>query len=104
MRLDQAPTFQLQSHDGNHLLLHSTAGAVAHVWVLEEDILRVLVLPQGQLQMPRSWTVAPGLSDLPVEGRDRFDVSGFSLPAFALTHDAAQLQITTRDVRLTIAL
>ena len=104
MRLDQAPTFQLQSHDGNHLVLHGTSGAVAHVWVLEEDILRVLVLPQGQLQMPRSWTVAPGLSDLPVQGRDRLDVSGFSLPAFALTHDATQLQITTRDVRLTIAL
>ena len=79
MRLDQAPHFALQSHEGNHIILHSTGGAVAHVWVLEEDIVRVLVLPQGQLQMPRSWTVAPGLSDLPVEGRDRFDVSGFSL-------------------------
>ena len=104
MRLDQAPHFALQSHEGNHIILHSTGGAVAHVWVLEEDIVRVLVLPQGQLQMPRSWTVAPGLSDLPVEGRDRFDVSGFSLPTFALTHDAEQLQITTSDVRLTIAL
>lgn len=104
MRLDQAPVFALQSQSGNHLVLNSPSGAVAHVWVLEEDIVRVLVLPLGQLQMPRTWTVAPGLDNLPVEGRDRFDVSGFSLPAFALTHDAAQLQITTGAVRLTIAL
>ncbi len=104
MRLDQAPTFALQSQTGNHVVLSSAGGAVAHIWVLEEDIVRVLVLPQGQLQMPRSWTVAPGLENLPVEGRDRFDVSGFSLPEFELTVDAKQLQITTSAVRLTVAL
>lgn len=104
MRLDQVPAFALQSRSGNHLVLNSTSGATAHVWVLEEDIVRVLLLPQGRLQMPRSWTVAPGLEDLPVEGRDRFDVSGFSLPAFELKEEGAQLQITTAAVRLTIAL
>ena len=87
MRLDQRPVFALQSQHGNHLVLASPEGAVAHVWVLEEDILRVLVLPQGRLQMPRTWTVAPGLENLPAEGRDRFDLSGFSLPAFELTQD-----------------
>lgn len=104
MRLDQAPVFALQSQSGNHLTLSSPSGAVAHVWVLEEDIVRVLVLPQGQLQMPRSWTVAPGLENLPVEGRDRFDLSGFSLPPYALTQDGTQLRISTSAVRLTIAL
>ena len=104
MRLDQAPVFALQSHRDNHLTLTSDGAAVAHVWVIEEDILRVLVLPNGQLQMPRSWTVAPGLEDLPVEGRGRFDVSGFSLPAFELVVDATVLQITTKAVRLTVTL
>ena len=104
MRLDQRPVFALQSQHGNHLVLSSPAGAVAHVWVLEEDILRVLVLPQGSLQMPRTWTVAPGLENLPVEGRDRFDLSGFSLPAFELTQDGTHLRVTTRAIRLSIAL
>lgn len=104
MRLDQAPVFALQSHSGNHLVLHSGGDALAHIWVLEEDIVRLLVLPQGRLQMPRSWTVAPGLEDLPVEGRDRFDLSGYTLPAFDLQQDAGQLQITTGAVRLTITL
>lgn len=102
MRLDNPPAFALHARNGNHLELRSTGGAVAHVWVLEEDILRVLVLPNGQLHMPRSWTVAPGLENLPVEGRDRFDTSGFSLPGFELTQDDNQLCITTTAVRLTI--
>lgn len=104
MRLDHPPVFALQSRSGNHLILASDGAAVAHIWVLEEDIVRVLLLPQGRLQMPRSWTVAPGLENLPVEGRDRFDVSGFSLPAFELKEEGAQLQVSTGAVRLTIAL
>ena len=104
MRLDEAPVFTLQSQSGHHLVLSSPAGAVAHVWVLEEDIVRVLVLPQGRLNMPRSWTVAPGLENLPVEGRDRFDLGGFSLPTFELTQGDGQLRITTNAIRLTITL
>ncbi len=104
MRLDQVPRFALQSHSNNHLVLHSASGASAHIWVLEEDIVRVMVLPNGRLQMARSWAVAPGLADLPVEGRDRFDLSDFSLPAFELTQDASQLTITTGAIRLGIAL
>ncbi|CAN7512578.1 TIM-barrel domain-containing protein [Polaromonas sp. LjRoot131] len=104
MRLDHPPVFALQSRNDNHLVLASDGGAVAHIWVLEEDIVRVLLLPQGRLQMPRSWTVAPGLENLPLEGRDRFDVSGFSLPAFELKEEGEQLQLTTGAVRLTVAL
>jgi len=108
MRLDHPPVFSLQSRSGNHLVLGSDGAAVAHIWVLEEDIIRVMLLPQGRLQMPRSWTVAPGLENLPVEGRDRFDVSGFSLPAFELAQETgqggAQLRISTSAIRLSIAL
>jgi alpha-glucosidase len=104
MRLDQPPVFALDSADGNHLTLRSPDGAVAHIWVLEEDVVRVLVLPQGRLNMPRTWTVAPGLENLPVEGRDRFDLSGFSLPAFEMTQDGERLRIATSAIRLTIAL
>ena len=104
MRLDQVPLFALHSSSNNHLLLHSNGSAKAHIWVLEEDIVRVLVLPHGELTMPRSWTVAPGLSDLPVEGRDRMDVSGFSLPAFELLQEPGYLHIRTASIRLRITL
>ena len=104
MRLDQAPLFKLDRHDGNHLTLRCPEGAAVHLWVLEHDIVRVLVLPHGELQVPRTWTIAPGLEALPFEGRDRFDVSGFSLPSFELENDSTQLRISTSAIRLSIQL
>ncbi len=104
MRLDQTPLFTLAEADGNHLVLRAASGATAHVFVLEQDVVRLLVLPDGALRLPRTWAIAPGLDDLAPEGRDRFDLSGFSLPAFELQQDGQALRITTRDVRLSIAL
>ncbi|WP_050757386.1 TIM-barrel domain-containing protein [Leptothrix cholodnii] len=105
MRLDQPPRFALDTAStGNHLVLRAPDGAQAHVFVLEHDLLRLLVLPDGQLHFPRTWAIAPGLDDLPAEGRDRHDLSGFSLPDFELQHDAERVCVTTRDVRLTIVL
>lgn len=104
MRLDHPPCFALDGRDGNHLALRSPEGAAAHVWVLEEDIVRVLVLPHGTPRMPRTWAIAPGLDDLPAEGRDRFDVAGFALPPFALAQEGTRLRITTGAVRLHVEL
>jgi alpha-glucosidase len=104
MRLDQPPVFALHQQDGNHLELRSPEGAVAHVWALEDDIVRLMVLPTGRLDMPRSWSVAPGLADLPVEGRDRFDLSGHTLPPYTLEQVDGHVILSTAQVRLTIRL
>ncbi len=104
MKLDRPPRFALDRCAGNHLVLRAAEGATAHVFVLEQDIVRLLVLPDGQLRFPRSWAIAPGLEDLPAEGRDRFDISGFSCPEFELQQADGELRIATRELRLTIAL
>ena len=105
MRLDQIPLFSLDpACSGNHLVLRSAEGALAHVFVLEHDIVRLLVLPDATLHFPRTWAIAPGLDDIAAEGRDRFDLSGFTLPAFDLTQDTDTLTVTTRDLRLSITL
>lgn len=51
------------------------------VFVLEEDIIRVLFI-ENQLELDKTWQVAPGMEDIPYEGRDKFDISPFSLPDF----------------------
>ncbi|MFC7460548.1 TIM-barrel domain-containing protein [Hydrogenophaga defluvii] len=104
MRLDQPPVFSLHAHHGNHLKLSSPEGHTAHVFVLEDDIVRLMVLPGGHVHMPRTWAVAPGLTDLPPEGRDRFDLSGFALPRFELEQADGELSVCTRQVRLRIRL
>ena len=103
--LDQPPLFHLAGRDGAHLRLASDTGAAAHLFVLEDDLVRLLVLPDGVLRHPRTWTLAPGADDAPAEGRDRFDIQGFTCPAFSLDQsDPGQLAIETGLIRLTIAL
>ena len=82
MSLASIPNFQLLDQAGPRLTLQSQEGHLAHIFVLEEDILRVVVLPSGKFSFPRTWAIAPGGEDVPIEGRDRLDLDGFSSPAF----------------------
>jgi alpha-glucosidase len=101
--LDEPPVFRLAGRDGARLTLASDTGAVAHVFVLEDDLVRLLVLPDGRLRHPRTWTIAPGAEDVAVEGRDRFDLSGFAGPPFTLDEtDPGRLVVATSRVRLAI--
>ena len=103
--LDRPPLFHLAEQQGARLTLASDTGAVAHVFVLEEDVVRLAVLPQGGFRHPRSWTVAAGGDDVASEGRDRFDLGGFTCPEFAL-HDRepGRLTVETAQLRLEIGL
>jgi alpha-glucosidase len=103
--LDNPPLFRLAQRDGARLTLAGDTGAVVHVFVLEEDIVRLLVLPDGRLCHPRTWTVAPGAEDVAEGGRDRFDLSGFNVPAFICDNAGPDhLVIATSLLRLTICL
>lgn len=104
MSMSQNPVFSLKTRESNHLTLASSEGHVAHVFVLEQDLIRVMLLPKGELRFPRTWAIAPGAEDVAYEGRDRFDLTGFALPEFALEQSADKLVITTASIRLTIAL
>ncbi|MGH8324946.1 MAG: TIM-barrel domain-containing protein, partial [Steroidobacteraceae bacterium] len=102
--LRHPPVFRVASRIGNHIALVSEGPAVVHIFVLDDDIIRVMVLPDGTLKQPRSWTIAPGLEDVPADGRDRFDLSGFSLPNFELKEESGKLVIATAQLRLSIRL
>ncbi|QUP54285.1 alpha-glucosidase [Ralstonia syzygii] len=104
MSLLHPPRFALQAREGNHLRLASTTGAAIELFVLEDDIVRVLVLPDGELRGPATWAIAPGTDDTPFDGRDRRDLSGFALPPFDLRVDADALHLETGKIRLTVTL
>lgn len=104
MSMLHPPRFALQSSSGNHLRLQADSGAAIELFVLEQDIIRVLVLPGGTLRGPASWAVAPGADDTPLQGRERRDLSGFSLPPFTLRQEGGQLQLETDCIRLTVTL
>ncbi len=104
MKLDQPPLFGIGQSDANHVVLRSPDGPIAHIFVLEEDIVRVLLLPDGSVHAPKSWAICPGGDDVAPEGRDRFDLSGFSLPSFSLQFNEPLVRIVTEKIRLTISL
>jgi alpha-glucosidase len=102
--LADPPVFRLAGRAPGRLTLASDQGDTAHLFVLEDDIVRLMVLPGGRLNHPRTWAIAPGLDDVPAEGRDRFDLSGFSMPDFAVDEDNGSLCLETARIRLRIAL
>jgi len=104
MSLASPPRFHLAATKANRLTLESDQGDVAQLFVLDADIIRVMVLPGGRLDMARTWAIAPGQDDVPPQGRDRFDLSDFSLPDFIQTLAADSLTIETQCVRLTVRL
>ncbi|MBV9998428.1 MAG: glycoside hydrolase family 31 protein [Verrucomicrobia bacterium] len=104
MSIDELPLFKITERAGARLTLKGPENEAIHLFILEQDILRVLVLPDGMLRFPRSWAIAPGLEDVPLDGRDRFDLEHFTLPAFDLVETPEQLQVTTERIRLTVRL
>ncbi len=102
MNIFPQPQFQLVQRSGPQLTLHSPEGHLAHVFVLEQDIVRLLLLPHGRLREPRTFTIAPGAEDVPYEGRERFDLTGFALPEYAVKDDVEHLHVLTSRIRLTI--
>ena len=71
---------------------------VAKILVLEEDILRVIIHNEKGVKLDKTWLVAPGMEDIPFEGRDRFDTTGFSLPKFKLEEKEDFVTITTSKI------
>ena len=98
------PLFRIGATSPGWIDLVSSSRATARVFVLEDDIIRVLVLPDGSVHQPATWSVAPGSDDVPTEGRNRFDVSGFSLPDFILDQQPDRLRIETSRLALNIEL
>ncbi len=103
-RLDRPPVFHIAGRDGARLDLASDGAAVVHIFVLEADIIRVAVLPNGRFEMGRSWAIAPGAEDVAEAGRDRFDLAGFAAADFRLSEAEGRLVVETDRLRLTVVL
>jgi len=102
--LSNPPVFSVAHRGPDHVTLAADTGAVAHLFFLEPDIVRLLLLPGGEVTGPPSWAIAPGASDLAEPGRDRLSVEGFACPPFELEETDGRLWIETTRIRLEIEL
>jgi len=100
--LAHPPQFGPPQISGARVTLTADTGAMAHVFVCETDVIRLLLLTQGEVTAPPSWAIAPGADDLAEPGRDRMAIDGFAAPPFACDDDGACCTIATAQLRLTI--
>ncbi|MEP6784439.1 MAG: TIM-barrel domain-containing protein [Sphingomonadales bacterium] len=100
--LSNPPLFALTEQIDGRITLTSDTGAVAHLFVLEEDIVRLLLLANGKVTSPPSWAIAPGADDIREPGRDRLDTQGFKCPPPRLDVDDTTLVVTTAKLRVTV--
>ena len=98
------PLFALTERARGRITLTADTGAVAHLFVLEDDIVRLLLLANGTVTSPPSWAIAAGAEDIAEPGRDRMDVAGFACPEALVEKTDGTLVVATARIRVTIAL
>lgn len=91
----------LDTQSANHLELLVDSQHCLCLYVLEENLFRVLIKRKGELALDRTWSIAPE-KDVPWEGRRRDDISGFSCPAWTLTQQDDTLTVATEQLRVTV--
>ena len=102
--LSDPPRFVVSGRHRGRVTVTADTGAVAHLFVLEEDVARLLLLADGTVTSPPSWAIAPGASDIAEPGRDRLDVAGFACPEFRCDEADGVLTIETTRLRVVIRL
>jgi alpha-glucosidase len=95
-------TWRLLGQQDNRIDIECDGRHILHIFVLEKDMIRVLVKKQGELRLNRTWSIAPNQQDVDWQGRDRLSTEGFSLPQYKLVENADTLQIESELLRLTL--
>ncbi len=96
--------FELKSAEGNVLtFINADTQTTVRVFVLENDIIRVL-FSDGELRPDRTWMVAPGMEDVPREGRDRLDITPFSKPKFTTSEKDGVFTLETEKIKVEFVL
>ncbi|HSD00355.1 MAG TPA: glycoside hydrolase family 31 protein [Casimicrobiaceae bacterium] len=80
------------------------AGWHARVYLLRDDVARVLLLRNGMPKEPRTWMVTTDGNDVPWQGRDRLDVSGFERPTFDVERANGAVALVGKRLRIEIGL
>jgi len=102
--LSNPPLFALTEQARGRVTLTADTGAVAHLFVPEDDIARLLLLADGTIKSPPSWAIAPGADDIGEPGRDRMDMAGFTCPDFRVSRGDGVLMVETARLRISIRL
>ncbi|HBO37485.1 MAG TPA: alpha-glucosidase [Pasteurellaceae bacterium] len=66
-----------------------------HIFILEEDIIRIAFSKKNRFKLDRTWAITPNQTDIHWQGRERFSTEGFSLPNYDLNVQENVIEIST---------
>lgn len=102
MRLFTPDRVTLAGIDEHKLRFVGHRGEVFEIIILEHDLVRVRHLPDGTARLNRTWSIVAGEDDVPLSGRLRDDLTGFSTPAFRTEQHGDILHIHTDELSLRV--
>ncbi|MDG2955021.1 glycoside hydrolase family 31 protein [Bisgaard Taxon 10/6] len=100
MKTLKQATFLKQA--GNRVDIQCERDYVLHLYVLEQDIIRVAFTQKNSFKLDRTWAISPNRDDVPFEGRQRTSTDGFSLPSYQFQSDGDVIEITTEKLKVRI--
>ncbi|MFU2080654.1 TIM-barrel domain-containing protein [Avibacterium endocarditidis] len=86
----------------NHIQLECEYQFSLHIFILEQDIFRIAFSHNGEFRLPDTWSISPNGADIPWQGRDKWDLSGFSLPSYQFTQKESRIEICTSKLKLIV--
>ena len=94
--------WQFIKNEKNRIDLACDHGFILHIFVLENDIIRVAFTRNSEFKLPHTWAITPNKKDVEWKGRDKWSLDGFSLPNYQLySKQKKTLEISTALLRLT---
>ncbi|MDD7568496.1 MAG: glycoside hydrolase family 31 protein [[Actinobacillus] rossii] len=88
--------------EGNRVDIQCERDYVMHIYVLEQDIIRVAFTQKNTFKLDRTWAITPNQDDVPFEGRPRISAEGFSLPDYQLNLDNESIEIATEQLKVRV--
>lgn len=103
MNIQTHNQFKLNEQNGSRLsFFDSTSSTTAHLFILEEKVIRVLFEQKDGLEVANTWSIAPGLDDVPYTGRDRMSVANFSCPSYSFIELDNAYELSTNHLKAVI--
>lgn len=73
-----------------------------HIFVLENDIIRIAFSKNYQFKLDRTWAITPNQENIDWSGRNRFSTDGFSLPDYQLEINDDVIEVSTNLLKLRV--
>ena len=77
-------------------------GYQLHIFVLENDMLRVAFTKNNEFKVPHTWAITPNQTDVDWQGRNKWSLDGFTCPDYEIKQTEKTLEISTALLKLTI--